>query len=199
MDEQKLTQMLNEQSLVNLSIIEQLNQQAGYLHSIVERLERLTNFLMEHQPEHRERPQSVTFPPLEEESEPKEEDTETDSNLFKAATLTNRNAFILDETTIKTIKENEPNDQAEDAEVEEIIEPFLVEEDDTIVSELQKDDLVPDVNDIFLFGDRIRVITDNFDQTGLFIELNDEYLVWVIDDAQITFTNIIGATIIRLS
>lgn len=45
MDEQKLNQFLNEQSLINLSIIEQLNQQAGYLHSIVERLELITRAL----------------------------------------------------------------------------------------------------------------------------------------------------------
>lgn len=194
MDEQKWTQLINEQSLVNLSIIEQLNQQAGYLQSIIERLERLTNLLMEQKNQQGEN--QLPIRPLGQE--------QPSANLKSSADIPivpNRHAMLLDEAAIRRLRKEQEMDMAKEEKAKRQQEngpatpmPNTVQTEGT-----DEGKLIPEWEDIFAFGDRIRVITDNVDQTGVFMEIDGEYLVWVIDDAQLTFTNLKGATIIRLS
>lgn len=218
MDEQKLTELLNEQSLINMSIIEQLNQQAGYLHSIVERLELISNMLSQTQPRSGEfssvpirsfsdvnvpkEPQKVA-PPIEPVKETKEDEKEEIESERVKINTKNAKAILFDESMIRKVN----TDDEEDKEPKEETQDDSKEE-----AEVSVEELIPqssnDPNQLFMFGDRIRVITDNIDDTGVFIELDDDYLVWVkannndpnaTVNGQITFTNIKGASIIRLS
>ena len=152
MDEQKLIQMLNEQSLVNMSIIEQLNQQAAYLHSIVERLERITEFL--------NRQSSPSYPsidihPLGSEPDPETQIDHTENQKEDDLDIpaSNRNAILFDETMIERLQTQESNIQADD---EEDVLETIREEDRITFGTTNVPELVPDVNEMFQIGDRIQ-------------------------------------------
>jgi len=140
-------QFLNEQNLVNMSIIEQLNNQAEYLNSIVERLELIYASIQ---------PQTINQP--------------VEQNLSR----------------------KEPEMKSEVIEDHKSVRINVNESDPIEI-------VTREVNRFIVFGDRIRVITQTGEKTGVFIELDDQFLVWVIDEGKLTFTDIVGATIIKLT
>lgn len=86
---------------------------------------------------------------------------------------------------------------------ETMVEPTPMEEDEKMAIEWNQeqsvDEFIREINASLRFGDRIQVITTNGTSTGIFLELDDRYIIWVIDEGRLTFTDIAGATIIKLS
>jgi hypothetical protein len=186
MDEQKLNQFLNEQSLINMSVIEQLNKQAEYLESIIERI-------------------NIIYEALN--IQGGEGIPEVNVNMNRRSINFNpskaRGVYLEgtspDEIEAKLNKHKEEEELVE-AEREVEVTQAIANVDHNETNHIQEnviDEIV--MNQAIQFGDRIRVITKTMDDTGVFIELNDRYLVWVIDGGRITFTDLTGATVMKLT
>lgn len=169
-DDQKLSQFINDQNLMNLSLIEQLNEQAQYLNSIVERLEVIYQTLMEMSNLPRPTP---NVNPLN-----------LDISRAKAVMIGSN-----EEKTSQTT-------QSENVERETLNETSQTE----MVAEQATFNLEPpEIYKYLVIGDRIQVITKNLNQAGVFIEIAGEYLVWVIDGGQLAFTDLKGSSIMKLT
>lgn len=177
MDNQKIQQMLNEQSLVNMSIIEQLSKQAEYLNSIVERLEIIYGAMQEGYAKN------------------------INTNHNKTTNIKQTQSHDTNELNLKDVKVDTSNIKSSNTQ-SKVTKSKGIENKDVKIS-ISEDDqietITSEINDYIYFGDRIKVITKTCEQTGVFIELNHQYLVWVIDEGRLTFTDIVGATIIKLS
>jgi hypothetical protein len=187
MNDQLWNQFVNEQSLINMSILEQLNEQAQYLNSIVERLDIIYQFIK-------------TEKPI------KHMETKT-MNIDKSAMNIDTSKINIDTSKAKGVRIGFPKEeevsQEPVIEKQEDVTPKPVEGSEMTEITIQETDNITkvsyEIQNTILFGDRIQVITKKTDKTGVFIEIDDRFLVWVMDEGRLTFTDLRGTTIIKLT
>jgi hypothetical protein len=211
MDDQKLNQFLNEQSLINMSVIEQLNKQQEYLESIIERINIIYDAL---------NGTGSTLPNIQGSNSMGNnrdnminEDNQNDHFLMHSNSRKN-NPLNINTNKAKGVylKGTSPEEmQAKLEEKKSQMNDGELQEDNPSLENDESVDIEPAViqnaaiedewllEEAIHFGDRIHVITKTIEDTGVFIELDDHYLVWVVDGGRITFTDITGATIMRLT